>query len=132
MDAFSKTEAGKRFKKFADTFYDRRKKELSELLGLANQTQLADYFNGKAILGNEKLSIISSLGFNIEYYLSGVGTLANASIVKEKKETYGNQKSEEVVKLEHRVQELKAENYDLLKQLDEAKKKIYEYESNKH
>lgn len=131
MDAFSKIEAGKRFKEFADKYYNRRKKELSELLGLANQTQLADYFNGKAILGNEKLSIISSLGFNIEYYLSGVGPFINASIVKEKKEDYVAVKSEEIIKLEYKIQELKAENYDLLKQLNEAKKKLYEYESSK-
>lgn len=109
-----KLEIGTRLKEFCEKKF-KNYAEASNKLGFKNPNQIYDYFNGRSILSGEKLSILSAEGCDIDWLLTGRGGMFNTAIVAEPVAVYGN----EILKsLEDEITKLKAENYDLRKEID--------------
>lgn len=106
-----------RLKEFVDNKFGGNVAEFARQMGMKRRQDAYPYINGTSIFGGEKLSLLSKLGCDINWLLNGDDNQING--VREKTENYNNmtftdlhQKNEELTK---ELNELKIENYDLLK-----------------
>lgn len=114
-----------RIKEYIDKNFDGNDSALAKSLGMSPQT-LYQYTNGRSIPGGKILTKLAGLGCNINWLLLGE---EGVSKVREQSVEYSTEFSglnARIEKLEKEMQELKAHNYDLLKEnerlmLSEAK-----------